>query len=119
MPSVRTKIPPIVNFMRKGTTEKTGDCFEAALKFIKEKGLEDPDRYTLVHGNIAHLNQEEEINHAWIEEGDIVHEVSKGKHQRFLNDRYYEKFKVTKTRKYTLIEALKESIKNKHWGPWP
>jgi len=105
--------------MRKGTTEETGDCFEAALKFIQEKGLEDSNRYTLVHGNIAHLKQEEELNHAWVEEGDIVHEVSKGKHERFLKNKYYEKLRVTKMRKYTLIEALSEGIKYKHWGPWP
>ncbi len=100
-----------------GTTA-TGDCFEAAFKFVTSRGEGAPHRYTLVHGNVARLRQDRAVNHAWVEEGDVVHEVSKGPHRQFTKVEYYERLRVTNVRRYTYEDALLESLRARHYGPW-
>jgi hypothetical protein len=95
-----------------------GDCFEAAARFIREVGIANPERYLLVHGNAAKLQQDEFVNHAWVEEGDIVHEVSNKRHLKFLKDEYYEKHRITNIRTYTLEQTLLLCLKHNHSGPW-
>ena len=96
-----------------------GDCYEASVKFIQDPTVvEWPDDYRLVHGNVAKLNQAETVNHAWIEEGDVVHEVSNGRQLAFLKDDYYKKYKITNVRKYTVLEALELCARHGHFGPW-
>jgi hypothetical protein len=73
----------------KGSAPR-GDCFEAAGKFISRPSIVDyPDDYRLVHGNVAKLRQDEPLNHAWTEEGDLVHEVSKGRRDVYSKAAYY------------------------------
>ena len=98
----------------------TGDCFEAALKFVRQPEImDDPDDYRLVHGNVAKLRQNEAVNHAWVEEDDkVVHEVSNGRYHAYLKTVYYEKHKITNVRKYTPEEALCLMIRHGHFGPW-
>lgn len=96
-----------------------GDCFEAAAKFIQQPGVVDwPDDYRLVHGNVARLRQDEAVNHAWVEEGDIVHEVSGGRNLVFSKDEYYKRHQITNVRTYTVLEALEFAVEHGHWGPW-
>lgn len=103
---------------RKRSTS-LGDCFEAAAKFVQQPSVVDyPDDYRLVHGNIAALRQDEAVNHAWVEEGDIVHDVSNGDHVVFSKQAYYERQRVTNVRTYTVEEALRLCIQHGHWGPW-
>ena len=80
--------------------------------------MSDPDRYTLVHGNVEGLRQDEVVNHAWVEEGDIVHEVSGGRHLSFFKAVYYQKYEITNIRTYTLKQALEQCIESSHYGPW-
>lgn len=106
------------------TSEKeplpTGDCFEAAGQFVRDREVFDyPDDYRLVHGNVAKLRQNETVNHAWVEEEDeIVHDVSNGRCNVYLKKLYYEKHQITNVRKYTPEEALCLMIRHGHWGPW-
>jgi len=95
-----------------------GDCFEAAARFIREVAMDNPERYLLVHGNVAKLRQDEAVNHAWVEEGDIVHEVSNKRHLRVLKNEYYEKHRITNVRTYTLERTLLLRLKHNHSGPW-
>jgi hypothetical protein len=105
--------------MPEPRAQATGDCYEAAFKFVSAHGQDAPDRYVLVHGNVAKLEQDEAVNHAWVEEGDIVHEVSKGRHRKFSKRSYYERYDVKNTRRYSFEEALIVSVKSGHYGPWP
>lgn len=105
--------------MRQSGTEETGDCYEAAFKFVFAHEQDTPGRYVLVHGNVASLKQDEPVNHAWVEVGDIVHEVSKGRHVELLKSDYYKHHGVTLTRRYSHVEALIESVTFGHYGPWP
>lgn len=96
-----------------------GDCFEAAGKFVSHPAVVDfPDDYRLVHGNVAKLRQDEPVNHAWVEEGDLVHELSNGRNEIYTKETYYKRHGITNTRRYTVEEALGLMIRYGHWGPW-
>jgi hypothetical protein len=104
----------------KNKSAHTGDCFEAALKFVRQPEImEYADDYRLVHGNVAKLRQNEAVNHAWVEEEDeIVHEVSNGRYHVYLKKVYYEKHQIKNVRTYTPEEALCLMIRHGHFGPW-
>jgi hypothetical protein len=96
-----------------------GDCFEAAAKFIQQAAVVDwPDDYRLVHGNVATLRQDDAVNRAWVEEKNIVHEVSSGRNLMFSRDDYYERHKITNIRTYTVLQALELALEHGHCGPW-
>lgn len=96
-----------------------GDCFEAAAAFVtQEEILTYPDDYKLVHGNVATLRQDEPVNHAWVEEGETVHEVSNGRTNVFWKDDFYARFGITTVRKYTPKQALLLMVRTGHSGPW-
>jgi hypothetical protein len=100
-------------------SDLTGDCFEAALKFIQDPSvIEFPDDYRLVHGNVAVLRQDEAVNHAWIEENDVVYEVSNRQGTAYFKETYYKQYQVTNIRSYTVPEALELAFKHGHSGPW-
>ena len=104
--------------MPESDTQSTGDCFEAAYRFLTTRGLGAPGRYMLVHGNVAKLSQGHCVNHAWVEEGDIVHELSKGRHLQFMKTEYYEFHGVKNVRQYSHKEALMAALTTRHYGPW-
>lgn len=98
-----------------------GDCFIAAFQHLLKETDDhsSPDLFALVHGNIAHLPQEFEVNHAWVEQGDVVHEVSNGQDYRFSKDKFYSHFQITNLRRYTADDALTNNCRSGHYGPWP
>lgn len=100
------------------TEEMKGDCFAAALSYLFAQAGDDlkGQRFVLVHGNLPYLPQDEEVNHAWVEEGDSVHEVANGCNERVPKDVYYAQHRVGKTRRYTAWEATIRAVK--HSGPW-
>jgi hypothetical protein len=103
----------------KKTPMPTGDCFEAAGKFVSAPEVVSyPDDYRLVHGNVAKLRQNETVNHAWVEEDEIVHEVSNGRNDVYSKKQYYEKHQITNIRTYTVEQALLLLVRHGHWGPW-
>jgi len=108
----------MANDERKG--EPKGDCFFAAFNHLMDVGVGDPDgeRFTLIHGNLVHLPQDSEVNHAWVEEGSIVHEVSNGQNLKITKLKYYDQFGVTKERRYSVIDAMRENGQHGHYGPW-
>lgn len=96
-----------------------GDCYLAAGKFIgREAVLAFSKDYRLVHGNLARLRQDVRSNHAWVEEADLVHEVSNGQHKVFSRAAYYQVNGVTCIHRYMPEEALRLMIRHGHWGPW-
>ena len=100
------------------TIQSTGDCYELAYKFIVAHGEDLAGRYKLVHGNVAKLSQDHPANHAWVEEGDIVLEVSKGRNFRIPKNVYYERHGITTIRQYNYEEALILAVRSGHYGPW-
>lgn len=104
-----------------GSTElPQGDCFPAAFKHLAVIAMTDLDgkQYALVHGNLAHLPQNTEVNHAWVEEGDLVYEIGNSLNARMSKSEYYARFGVKNVRRYSLIEAMRNQARCDHYGPW-
>ena len=101
-------------------SDAKGDCFPTAFNHLMDVGIDGNDlhgkRFVLVHGNLPHLPQDHEFNHAWVEEGDTVHEVSNGQNLRVARAEYYATNRVTKTRRYSVIEAMARGADD--MGPW-
>jgi hypothetical protein len=102
-----------------GGEEPRGDCFVAAFNhFLALTDANPLSNAVLVHGNLDQLPQDHDVNHAWVEENDIVHEVSNGQNLRFPQRVYYERYRVSKVRRYTLQEALMNNLREGHYGAW-
>lgn len=97
----------------------TGDCFSAAGKFIaQDHVVRFPKDFRLVHAKLARLRQDVTANHAWVEEGDQVHEVSNGRHLIVPKQVYYRDVGVVDVRTFAPLEAIRLMISHGHWGPW-
>ena len=104
--------------MTESDPQATGDCYEAAYLFVRRQGEAGRDKYILVHGNVAKLSQLHAVNHAWVEEDDLVHEVSKGRQLLFSKVEYYELHCVKNVRRYSYTDAVISATKTGHYGPW-
>jgi hypothetical protein len=94
-------------------------CFKAAAEFIQQPhAMDGPDDYRLAHGKMATSLQGEAVDHAWVEEGDFVYEVSERHHLLYSKDEYYKKNKITHVRTYTVKEVIEFIDEYGHFGPW-
>jgi len=100
--------------------EPKGNCFPAAFDTLS-KMMDDAEsnQFLLVHGNVARLPQDEEVNHAWVEDESTVYDNSNGIHSEKEKAAYYEQLKISATRKYKLMDAMKLNIQHGNSGPWP
>jgi len=97
----------------------TGMCFEEAARWlVMGDGMKFGDDAKLVHGTVAGEGRLEGIRfaHSWIEIGDHVFEIERGR--IFRKDDFYERGKIKDTFKYTADEARINLARYQHWGPW-
>ena len=95
------------------------NCFKAAAELIQQLRIKDFfGQHRLVHGNLASLNQDEPVNHAWLEELDFVYDISNGHKRLFLKKDYYHNDAITGVKIYTIHQALKLIKSSGNWGPW-
>ena len=104
-----------------------GDCYVAAYNAVARMTegagadeLAKPD-ILLVHGSVVPQvgpDAGRRIDHAWIETGEQAIEVSDGKHVTVARSRYYEITHARVRIKYTPLEAVTASLRNRHFGPW-
>ncbi|BBO83118.1 hypothetical protein DSCO28_36840 [Desulfosarcina ovata subsp. sediminis] len=95
------------------------NCFKAAAEFIQQLQIKDFfGHHRLVHGNLASLNQDKPVNHAWLEELDFVYDISDGHKRLLLKKDYYLNDTITDVKKYTTRQALKLIKSSGNWGPW-
>ena len=101
-------------------SQPSGDCFVAAFNTLFDM-MADPesDHFVLVHGSVAHLPQDIDVNHAWVEGANMVFDYSNGFRTEMPKDEYYSQLQVTTTRRYTPMEAIRMSAQHDHYGPWP
>lgn len=114
--------------LRKATPEATGDCYEAAGKYIKDNGLiGGRSNLILVHGEVQQqVKPWLRYGHAWVEDGDLVIDVSNGRHIEMPKMLYYALGQVHSPLPpfepnivtYTVEEFRKKVMEHKHWGPW-
>ena len=98
---------------------KHGNCYVVAL----HKFMENPKRYTLVHGVVSGQGPLEgiEYNHAWVidEKTDTVIDMTLPKgNQKIPVGLYYYIGKISITREYKGPEVLEMLDKYGTYGPW-
>ena len=101
-----------------------GDCFEAAGRYFMDNAVFPYQRegIVLVHGEVTGQGPIEGLKygHAWIEEGDTVIDMSRGRNVKMPKILYYAlgNIEEEKTFRYTPQEFRKKIIETEHWGPW-
>jgi hypothetical protein len=96
---------------------KNGNCYQAAL----HKFMEDPQRYTLVHGVVTGQGPIAgmQYGHAWVEDGNAVIDMTLPKHLQSLpKDLYYAMGHIDITRRYNAHQVLKMLDRYGTYGPW-
>lgn len=106
--------------MPRRTTQKLGDCYEAAGKYI----LAHPsDGLRLVHaevmgqGSIAGTT----FGHAFVLDGDTVIDTSNGRNIRLPSVIYFALGHINDIDNFFIYdenEMRSKIIKSQHWGPW-
>jgi hypothetical protein len=96
----------------------SGDCFQAAAKFVMGGTRDEP--LTLVHGTVEGTGSIIGIRycHAWAELDGYVYEVANERCDRIWANLYYRLGRVKHVRHYTVAEILVETLRTGHWGPW-
>lgn len=98
---------------------KHGDCFVAAL----HKFMENPKRYTLVHGVVTGQGPLEGVEycHAWVidENTDTVIDMTLPKNmQKLPVELYYGIGRISITKEYKASDVAKMVNKYGTYGPW-
>ncbi len=113
------------------TIYPTHACFDDALEFLELElnrgvALEELEReYIVVHG-ICVGDAGESYVHAWVELGPHVWQGGlvdvDGKRERCffagVREDFYAEYRVRKSTRYTVLEALAENGRTGHYGPW-
>tara|TARA_Y100000034_G_scaffold119774_1_gene161892 strand:+ start:1482 stop:1916 length:435 start_codon:yes stop_codon:yes gene_type:complete len=122
------------------SSNKGGDCFEAAGKYMMEKCQIEGCDIVLVHGEVAGQGPLRGIRygHAWVEDSGTVIDRSNGRNLQLPKTIYYslgqiasadmskwgkpefgqDVFSGGNLHKYTWEEARKKILDSGHWGPW-
>ena len=96
---------------------KNGNCYQAAL----HKFMEDPQRYTLVHGVVTGQGAVSGIQygHAWVEDGDTIIDMTlPPQMQRLPKPAYYAIGHIKITRRYGPDDVLEMLDEYGTYGPW-
>lgn len=115
-------------WLKTSVPAATGDCYEAAGKYMMDRGIIGGEDLVLVHGEVRGQGPIAGIRygHAWIEDGETVIDVSNGRNLRMPRQIYYALGGVYPDEPpfepnihiYTPEEARVKILDYKHWGPW-
>jgi hypothetical protein len=109
----------ISNTEKKKIYGKTGNCFEAAGRYMMDHGA--GTNLVLVHGEVTGQGPIEGVKfgHAWIEDGNNIIDVSNGRDIRQPKDLYYRIGRIgNNLKKYNYKQFIDKIVKTKVWGPW-
>lgn len=97
-----------------------GDCYKAAGSFVMRRDHRDSS--TLVHGVVSGQGplRGQRFDHAWVERGDEVIDLSNGGNMRVLKQHYYRLGQIdpTECHYYPGHEAVAQMLEHEHFGPW-
>jgi hypothetical protein len=97
-----------------------GDCYEANGRYFLENA-NDGSRLKLVQGEVTGQGALEGVKfgHCWVEDGNVVVDVSNGRHLRIPKPVYYAMGKVgSNVHRYSFEEFREKISEHGHWGPW-
>jgi hypothetical protein len=125
--------------LRESAGDARGDCYEAAANYVLNNsgvaplllspGVTPNPGLILVHGEVTGQGVIEGVKygHAWVEDGDMVIDVSNGRNLRLPKDAYYALGRVNhdgvstfkpNLHRYTAAEVRRNLVKHGVWGPW-
>jgi len=103
----------------------TGDCYEAAGKYMMMKCQLGGDctNLRLVHGEVQGQGHLDGVTygHAWVLDGGTVIDVSNGRNLQLPQEIYYaigQIDNIGNIHEYTWEEARRLIVDFEHWGPW-
>jgi hypothetical protein len=97
---------------------KMGNCYQNAYQALFDGKHDD---WTMVHGRpTLVVDPYIEFGHAWLESPDGMWVYDAETKNYLKREHYYAcgKISPTKSHTYTKLEAVKWSIKTRHYGPW-
>lgn len=98
-----------------------GDCYCASGSYLMDHAFEKPN-LLLVHGEVTGQGKIAgvQFGHAWIEDGDMVIDVSKDKKLELPKIFYYALGQINENNvfKYNMEQMRRKVSETKHWGPW-
>lgn len=107
------------------TTTPLGDCYRYAVQKAMELAhnkalLEDKSRLRIVHGHTTDYWNKKSVLHAWVEKGNKVYDYrTRVLHPDGLDkDLYYKSFQPEKYHVFSVVEALRNCVRQGHYGPW-
>lgn len=98
-----------------------GDCYDVAGRYITDQSfLTGRKDLYLVHGTVTGQDKIKGVKyeHAWIEDGDEVIDMSCGRDIRMPKVIYYALGQIENVKRYNFEEFRKMFNKFKHYGPW-
>ena len=101
----------------------TGDCYEAAGKYMMDNCMMGGCDFVLVHAEVAGQGHLQGITygHAFVLDGDTIIDVSNGRNLKLPKAVYYALGQVDNIgniHEYTWEEARRLIVDFEHWGPW-
>jgi len=98
-----------------------GDCYCASGSYLMDNALKQPN-LILVHGEVTGQGRIAGIKfgHAWIEDGEMVIDVSKGKKLELPKVFHYALGQIDESKlfKYNLEQMREKVLETGQWGPW-
>lgn len=108
---------------RKRRQTATGDCYEAAGKYMLEACLQGCANLRLVHAEVMGQGPLEGVTygHAFVVDGVMVIDRSNGRNIRMPKDLYYfigRIYELDNIHEYTYQQMGQRMLKTRIWGPW-
>lgn len=100
-----------------------GDCYQAAGRYLMDHGMfGDKPNLILVHGEVTGQGAIRGVKygHAWVEDGNMVHDVSRGGDRQIPKVLYYAIGNIDESKvfKYDIEHMRHKVTETGHWGPW-
>jgi len=100
-----------------------GDCFEASGRYMMDNAMYGGNSdLLLVHGEVTGQGPIRGVKygHAWIEDGNTIHDVSRGRDIQMPKDLYYALGNINESSvfKYDMEHMRQKILDSGHWGPW-
>jgi len=100
---------------------RDGDCYAAAANYVIDNAiLRGNKNLMLVHGDVTGQGPIAGIiyGHAWVEDGNMVIDVSNGRNIQLPKFLYYAIGRISNTVSYTAKEVQEKLLETKKYGPW-
>jgi len=96
-------------------TVPVGDCFG----YANTEAKNHPGS-TVCHGIVHHPWSGKKIRHAWVEDGEQIHDwqSSHGMRNKLDKATFYSTWKPTQVKRYTPEQAAINMLRHGHHGPW-